>query len=64
MQAFFSVTIGAFYLGQSTTNFGNLITAAATAVPIFETIDRVCTIIIILLQLWSHSDKNYKLYSQ
>ena len=52
MQAFFSVTIGAFYLGQSTTNFGNLITAAATAVPIFETIDRVCTIIIIIIIIY------------
>ena len=41
MQVFFSVSIGAFYLGQSSTNFGNLLSAAVAAIPILETIDRV-----------------------
>ena len=41
-QVFFAFTIGGFYLGQSTINIGRLMEAAVTAIPVFETIDRVC----------------------
>ena len=41
-QVFFAFTIGGFYLGQSTINIGRLMEAAVTAIPVFQTIDRVC----------------------
>lgn len=39
---FFAFTIGGFYLGQSTINIGRVMEAAVTAIPVFQTIDRVC----------------------
>lgn len=39
---FFAFTIGGFYLGQSTINIGRIMEAAVTAIPVFQTIDRVC----------------------
>ena len=44
VQVLLAVLVGAFHLGQSSNNVGNLINAAVTAQPIFDTIDQVCTV--------------------
>ena len=46
-QAFFALVIGAFALGQAAPNAESLMTAAGSSVSIYETIDRVCLLLVL-----------------